>query len=445
MTKVPANAQPEKRLFISLLTRDISLSAAVLDLIDNSINSSVILENLELRNPEDYLSLIRREPTTKLPAIKIFLSEDEFTIEDQCGGISFAAARDEVFRFGRPPSDDEDTGDREDTLSVYGIGLKRALFKIGNSVNMTSTHPETGFTLDLDVRAWERKPQKEWSFDIEPREGKLNGHYGTKITIKELYPEIKSRIGDGKFRGDLVRNIARTYSYYLERVVSVEVEDDLVEPVDLELGDNRAMTKFELGEVSCTIIAGIAIPRGKFYEGEAAGWYIFCNGRGVSFAEKTSLTGWGIYLPNYQPKFRPFLGLVFFTSDLPELLPWTTTKASINQESAVWQQALRTMGVVGKQITSVLDQQYSTAGAEISREQLQDVAGPAVSALQNVAASARPFRMPVIRKTTTRVCFDAEKSEIEEVKRHLGRRSVSNVAVGRMAFDHFLDNVVREE
>ena len=36
-----ADASPEKRLFISLLTRDISLVAAFLDLIDNSINAAL--------------------------------------------------------------------------------------------------------------------------------------------------------------------------------------------------------------------------------------------------------------------------------------------------------------------------------------------------------------------------------------------------------------------
>jgi hypothetical protein len=36
-----ADASPEKRLFISLITRDIPLVAAFLDLVDNSINAAV--------------------------------------------------------------------------------------------------------------------------------------------------------------------------------------------------------------------------------------------------------------------------------------------------------------------------------------------------------------------------------------------------------------------
>ena len=36
-----ANANPEKRLFISLITRDISLTDAVIDLMDNSVNAAM--------------------------------------------------------------------------------------------------------------------------------------------------------------------------------------------------------------------------------------------------------------------------------------------------------------------------------------------------------------------------------------------------------------------
>jgi hypothetical protein len=39
--KILADARPEKRLFISLITRDISLIDACLDLTDNSINAAL--------------------------------------------------------------------------------------------------------------------------------------------------------------------------------------------------------------------------------------------------------------------------------------------------------------------------------------------------------------------------------------------------------------------
>jgi hypothetical protein len=381
--------------------------------------------------------------------VKIDLEDERFAIRDYCGGISLKSAQEDVFRFGRDEVDQDDAArkakERDDTLSVYGIGLKRAIFKIGNVIKILSAHPDGGFKLDLNVRDWERLPQKEWSFELEPYAGRLDGKYGTRIEIVELYDEINTRLNDGKFKGDLVSSIGRTYSYFLERVVRVKIGGETVEPRDIQFGDNTASESFKVGEVSCAVLAGIGVPRGKFYDGAVAGWYVYCNGRAVAFADRTELTGWGVYLPTFQPKFRPFLGLVFFTSDLPELLPWTTTKASINQESVVWQQALRVMATVGKQVTALLDQQYSSSGTDISREQLQEIAGKPVSALKLVTEQARAFRAVVPKRTTTSIQFDVKISDIDEVKSYLGKRSISNGAIGRIAFDHYLENVVRDE
>jgi Histidine kinase-, DNA gyrase B-, and HSP90-like ATPase len=332
---IPADASPEKRLFISLLTRDISLVDAVLDLIDNSINSAIIVSREHLSKPGDYISLLRKKLNTDIPTVAIIVKENQFSITDSCGGISLEHAENEVFRFGREALEGGD--DTKDRLSVYGIGLKRAIFKMGNNVQMTSAHPKAGFHMELNVAEWERIPQEKWSIPITPYHGKLDGNYGTAIRIAELYPDIRRRIGDGTFESDLIRRIGRSYSYFLQRIVEVSVNGNTVEPLDIEFGENTASQAFELNGVSCAVIAGISIPKGKFHTAEVAGWYIFCNGRAVAFADKTVLTGWGTFLPNFQPKHRPFIGLVFFTSDQPERLPWTTTKSSINQESAVWQ------------------------------------------------------------------------------------------------------------
>ena len=58
MTKTfAANASPEKRLFISLLTRDIPMIAAFLDLIDNSVNATIEPFAKELETADDYVRI----------------------------------------------------------------------------------------------------------------------------------------------------------------------------------------------------------------------------------------------------------------------------------------------------------------------------------------------------------------------------------------------------
>lgn len=445
---IPASAQPEKRLFISLITRDISLVAAILDLVDNSINAAIRSGHVKLDKSSDYLTLLTREQDENLPVISIEISPDLFKIKDTCGGIKFSTARDDIFRFGRPssPTDAPPPNGDGDRLSVYGIGLKRAIFKVGNAVSITSEHPEGGFGMELNVRAWEASPQERWTIPISRLDGS-SGPYGTEITIGEIFPDISRRVADGRFKGDLLDAIGRTYSYFLDRIVHITVDGAAVKAADLPMGDNVSSETFQVEGVEGVVLAGFSIPKGKHHDGEIAGWYVFCNGRAIAFADKSSLTGWGVdgLLPTFQPKHRPFLGLVFFSAVDPEKLPWTTTKSSINQESVVWQHATRVMASVGRQVTSVLDRRYSDDGTEISKEDLQDIAGSSVSAFASISTPARAFKTSTKKKETTSIQFSVKVSEIEEIREYLGRRTMSNGDVGRYTFDHFLENVVRDD
>lgn len=444
MTTHQATATPEKRLFISLITRDISLADAILDLLDNSINSAISKQRLELHTPSAYISLLERKKGKATTKVSIAFDEKHFIMEDDAAGISLKDAEDRVFKFGRSPDDGSGHANEDDTLSVYGIGMKRAIFKIGDHVQIVSKSAEDGFSMDLRVRAWEKLAQDRWSIPIGVMKHRQGQRTGTSIEIKELFPDIARRIGDSSFEGELVRKISRTYSYFLERVVSVEVNGVTVQPSDLRFGENLASQHFELEGVSCAVIAGLYIPEGKFFSASQAGWYVFCNGRAVAFADKTEMTGWGNFLPTFQPKHRPFLGLVFFTAEDPENLPWTTTKASINQESAIWQHSLRIMSSIGRQVTTYLDGRYSDDGTEISTAELAQAAGKATSAFAAPSRATSTFRVTKVRKTTTSIQITVEKNELDEIKEYLGDKRMPNAEVGRLIFDYYLENVVRD-
>ena len=98
-----ANANAEKRFFIDVITRDISLEDAILDLIDNAVDALVRTRNIDLS--KDLLPAIIQHNNNKdnnLPEIRIKFSSKQFVIEDNCGGIPFQKAEAEIFRFGRP-------------------------------------------------------------------------------------------------------------------------------------------------------------------------------------------------------------------------------------------------------------------------------------------------------------------------------------------------------
>ena len=87
-----ANALPAKEFFISMLTRDISLGDCILDLLDNSVDGA-------RRSSPD------ADPN-RLSGFYVHLRLDsqEFEIEDNCGGIPLADAREYAFQFRAPKS-----------------------------------------------------------------------------------------------------------------------------------------------------------------------------------------------------------------------------------------------------------------------------------------------------------------------------------------------------
>lgn len=445
MAELLASAQPEKRLFISLLTRDISLLEAVLDLVDNSINSAILKQKRPLDKAQDYINLLEVKETKKTPSINIEFDNNRFVIDDTCGGISLKLAQNEVFKFGKAEDEanvDESDGDR---LSVYGIGLKRAIFKLGDHIEISSNHSKRGFEMDLRVNKWQRTPQQEWSIPITAKEPDRDQPYGTKISVTDLHENISKRLTDDSFEGELRERLSKTYAYFAGRIVNITVNNRLVDAADLKFGENIASESFTVEDVDAAVLAGISIPAGKSHTSEAAGWYIFCNGRGVAFADKSNLTGWGTFLPTYQPKFRPFLGIVFFASVDPESLPWTTTKSAINQESEVWQHALRVMNLSGRQVTSFLTSRYPEDGVQISMTDLTDTAGKEASALKSLTIPQRSFVPTKPRKRKTSIQIKVLEEDINKIKKYLGKKHMSNVDVGHYIFEYFLTNVVEEE
>lgn len=442
-TQILADASPEKRLFISLLTRDISLVAAMLDLIDNSINAAIAPFSDSLKSAEQYLAVFGDPAITPSVDIGLHIGADKVEIRDNAGGISAADAAESVFKFGRAGHGEKGN----DRLSVYGIGLKRAIFKLGNKISMRSDHAEGGFDLRLDVAKWAAETSQPWTFKITPRPPVSRDKCGTTIVVTELYDDIQRRLNDGIFAGQLRESISKTYAYFMAKFVTIEVDSVPVEAVSVEIGANHTSEKFSFGEVTCAITAGIGIPQAGAYRDKSSGWFVFCNGRAVVSADKTALTGWGAGLPIFQPKHRPFLGTVFIVSEDPEELPWTTTKSSINEDSALWQNAKRHMIVAGRLVVTFLDGRYTDEGTEIASRELQEASGDKrVSVLSAAVSQKRVFAAPQpAAPNSIRIQYDAQVSDVKRITKYLRRPGMSGSDVGRHTFQHFLRNEVGDE
>ena len=94
-----AIALPTKQFFVSMLTRDISLADAILDLVDNCLDGA---RRFTETNSVDYSQ----------HWVRITLNSNVFAIEDNCGGIPRDIAKNYAFKMGRE-SDDQRDSDNE--------------------------------------------------------------------------------------------------------------------------------------------------------------------------------------------------------------------------------------------------------------------------------------------------------------------------------------------
>lgn len=445
MNTIRADASPEKRLFISLITRDISLVAAFLDLIDNSVNAAVEPHATRLKTATDYQSTFVDPSIKPSVDIRVHVDATSVRVTDDAAGIPSQIAKEHVFKFGRS-SDEAHASDR---LSVYGIGMKRALFKLGNNIKFVSDHTEGGFGLDLDVGEWAKDKNPVWTFPLSERIPVQQGHTGTDITITNLTAETKLRVSDAIFINQLKDAISRTYAFYLAKFVNIFVNGEMIDGKDVTIGSNIESDTFSLGGTTCAIAAGLAVPAGEQFRDKTAGWYVFCNGRAVVSADKTGLTGWGggqLGLPSYQPKHRAFIGTVFFVSTNAEELPWNTTKSGINEDSELWQLAKRQMATVGRRVVSFLDGRYTEEGTEVTASELKEFAGSAQSVIAAAVAPKSSFQSATKpRLETIKIQYSAKVEDVRKIGEHIGRRNISGSDAGKYTFDFYLRNEVGEK
>lgn len=434
-----ANAHPTKRFFIQSLIRDLSLEDAILDLVDNSIDALVRKRNFSV-SP----SLLATPPTNgaeRRPDVILQIGEDEFSITDYCGGIEPHRAETEIFRFGFVRSD-------PGSLSVFGIGLKRAMFKIGRQITLESRTISGGFRVEIDAEQWMNEDERweDWTFPvIETEAAASEEEAGTRITIRQLNPEAVMKIRAGGVLNSLRESLALTYSIFLQHLLRVNLNGVAVQPKRLPLASSELAEyghrKLNPEGVQVDLFTGLAPREAGEWNAAIAGWYVLCNGRVVVAADKTQLTGWGDQLPIFAPKYRGFIGIAFFFSQDPSRLPWTTTKRGLHQEAYVYQAVKKEMFIEGRRVISFLNRMYpGDVSEEVPERKVVDTV--AVVDVGNYALDVeRGFRPKISRsapKTTVKVQYTAEIADIDRIRKTLGRPEWSASTIGKHTFDHFL-------
>lgn len=430
-------ASPTKEFFVNMLVRDILLKQAIIELIDNSIDGA-----RSIRENNQYSGL----------KIIVKFDNSKFVIEDNCGGIPLNVAANYAFRFGRPKtvgsSDAETTG-------IFGIGMKRALFKIGNNFSIHSTTKTTEFQLNLNVKEWLNKDDGDWDFSFSSYKENMNNseeHLGTKIEVTDLNLEIAAELSSAEFEKEVIEHIQRRVGLDIAYGIVIIVNDKTLVGNNISLIDNEEIKpikeEYEDGEIKVKILSGIAPREGKNYPPEKAGWYIYCNGRLVVAADKTSLTTWkdmenkssGIVFHNNYAGFR---GIVYFNSKHPEKLPWNTTKTGLDETSLVYLRAREKMLEIFKIVKNILDDirkntEDKDDGIEetIAKMQGTEMTIENVNKIkENRAVSIKNVSVITIPNVT--INYKKPKEEVEELKKVLGVKSYREV--GEKTFEYYKD------
>ncbi|MFB2835383.1 ATP-binding protein [Floridanema evergladense] len=433
------HAEPTKDLFIYMLVRDIPLIRAIIDLVDNSVDGAT-----HFQSNENYEGLW----------IKILANKEKFEIRDNCGGIEVKEAEEYAFKFGRP-SDAELT---PKSIGRFGIGMKRAFFKIGKKFRVESTTSSSKFVVAEDVEEWKNKP--EWTFeflDVQENSNSTFSDVGTQILIENLHESVSEELGLENFISQLKQELTIAYSLKIKKGLSISINDETLHPAPLNFrtSDKIKVAKFEkefhyFGShkidtpVQVRLYAGVSDR--KLNEG---GWYIFCNERMVLEADQTEITGWGTKngFPKYHADFAFFRGYAFFESDDAAYLPWTTTKTGIDYDSPIYrsikQEIYQLTAPVILFLRKMADEKSRVERGEIP-ESLLDQAYLQTSLHSVFEADTSPtFEIPEqsaipLRQKRGNIHYSKPIEEIELAKELLNVSSYKEV--GEKTFDYYLHN-----
>jgi len=429
------DAEPTKEFFVSMLVRDIELIPALVDLVDNSVDGA-----RRLRGSDRFDGLY----------VRIDATPDTFRIQDNCGGIAIDTARRYAFRFGRT----DKTPQLPHSVGQFGVGMKRALFKLGPDFEIRSVEATSDFVLKVNVPEWAAQPS--WNFEFEDHHEGVEHDLtetGTTITVQPLHPEVSADFALDSFLPRLREELRLKHRESLGRGlrISLGTHSITTEPFTL-LQSERIHPAYRTLSFNGSASAPVTV---NLYTGvsdsapQDAGWYVFCNGRLILGPDRTNITVWGEgrgrQIPSWHTQFSRFRGFAFFESDDARRLPWTTTKVGVDGNSPIWRAVRRELVVMTRPVIDLLnaiDWERPVLEGEENVERLEEMVLDARPIVLEAIPTSDRFVAPERARleappATSSIQYRRLESEIATVKSLLN--VTTNREVGDRTFQYFLD------
>ncbi|MFV0457078.1 MAG: ATP-binding protein [Pseudomonas sp.] len=338
--ELSVDTRPSKEVVVNSLTRDIAIDACIFDLIDNSIDAA--RDTIFKLNPD----MDRKAPPESYEGYKIKIDMDgtSLRISDNCGGIPSELLKASALRFGEKSSHNLGIG-------VFGVGLNRAIFKIGQ---LTEIETDTGVErCHLKIKTDDYLSSSDWSLPAlkMPSQGRV----GTVIKTTELSNETSHLFSDGDWLEKLMRETGVRYGKLIAKGLEIMINDEIIDSHVVELRRDSPYGSeskfFRVSNTTVYIEAGqhkkhrFSAEPGYDKDKNAGltneyGWTIYCNERAIVISDKSWKTGW---VKKFHTEFYGFVGNVYFTNPNPSELPWNTTKTDVDLNNPAYQYALDDM------------------------------------------------------------------------------------------------------
>lgn len=466
------SAQPTKDFFVHMLVRDIPLIDAIMDLIDNCVDGIHRIKGNDKKRGMENDGYFYKGFHAELT-----VNGNEFILKDNCGGIPETVAKHYAFRLGRP--DDYNMDKKLETLGMYGIGMKRAIFKMGSKADVISWNKQDFFKVNIPTD-WTSQPG--WTFDFQ----RLNKAAiaaaglkvaGTVVKISGLHKPISANFKDkALFLQDLAENLRSHYGYIISQGFSLSLNGNKIFPMEINiLTVPKTVTKKmdirpyvftdKIEGVDVDIVIGFYRPfptqdeidselNGQYAASSSglAGITVICNDRIVLPYDKTFLTGWGeTPVPKYHTQFISIGGVAHFRSSEPIKLPVTTTKRNLDTSSTVYAEAKNKIKQ-GLKIFTLFTNNWKSNTPErralFSSTQKINVLKPQPSNSKLVTLTKRgketgQFQIPTLpvpeskrRDHLVNINFSKEKNKVQEMKDHFSAlKNKSASEIGSWCFD----------
>ncbi|MGD0697469.1 MAG: ATP-binding protein [Terriglobia bacterium] len=459
----PVDTSPVKSFFVHMLTRDIGLEESILDLLDNCVDG-ILRSDRTNGGGTPYSGF----------CAEIDFKGDSFMISDNCGGIPWRL-HDYAFKMGRASGRAPDV---PGGVGVYGIGMKRAVFKMGQHCLISTQNGRDRYEIEITPK-W-IGDENEWALPVRAARDERNED-GTTIVVGKLNPDIAKRFsGDAaSFKSKLNDMVATHYAFIIDKGFRIRINGDPVKarPTRLVFSKVRSGTKgpriqpyiFKTKTDGVEVFLAVGFTRPipsqdeviseqeeKKYSSLEAGWTVLCNDRAVLYCDRSEMTGWGeADVPRYHTQFIAISGVAEFRSDDASKLPTTTTKRGIDSSSRLYLQVKNRMRE-GMRIFTDYTNKWKTRADE-SRRQIEAAGAPLTFEEVKTEAKGLTFRstkaqvlrgdqyrpkLPLPRPTQSqarRVSFVKDAKDVRAVAEYLfDDPEVDPSRVGEECFDLIL-------